>query len=208
LSPFSSADAWASPSSVKQIAAAVEPVVETVSTTSAPTREVARFPAASSQSPVVGFVEELTEGSLAKAPQNGGAQSAAPSSLSADTARRAVCAALTEGGYESAALLLGAGEWIIDGASVRIEVASMGKKMLSLTVNAAAEKIIRQELQRLGASSRFLVVPGASNGSVPLGLPAPVAGSMQEEALKNPLVQRAKEIFNAEVRSVVDLRVK
>jgi DNA polymerase-3 subunit gamma/tau len=41
-----------------------------------------------------------------------------------------------------------------------------------------------------------------------LGLPAPIAGSVQEEALKNPLVQRAKEIFNAEVRSVVDLRVK
>jgi DNA polymerase-3 subunit gamma/tau len=208
LSPFSTADAWGGPSSVKQIAAAVEPVVETVSTTSAPTRDVARFPVASSQSPVVGFVEELTEGSLAKAPQNGVAQSAAPSSLSADAARTAVCAALTEGGYESAALLLGAGEWIIDGASVRIEVASMGKKMLSLTVNPAAEKIIRQELQRLGASSRFLVVPGASNGSVPLGLPAPIAGSVQEEALKNPLVQRAKEIFNAEVRSVVDLRVK
>jgi DNA polymerase-3 subunit gamma/tau len=208
LSPFSTADAWGGPSSVKQIAAAVEPVVETVSTTSAPTRDVARFPVASSQSPVVGFVEELTEGSLAKAPQNGVTQSAAPSSLSADAARTAVCAALTEGGYESAALLLGAGEWIIDGASVRIEVASMGKKMLSLTVNPAAEKIIRQELQRLGASSRFLVVPGASNGSVPLGLPAPIAGSVQEEALKNPLVQRAKEIFNAEVRSVVDLRVK
>jgi hypothetical protein len=36
----------------------------------------------------------------------------------------------------------------------------MGKKMLALTVNAAAEKIIRQELQRLGAPTRFLVVPG------------------------------------------------
>jgi DNA polymerase-3 subunit gamma/tau len=123
-------------------------------------------------------------------------------------ARNAICAALTESGYESAALLLGAGEWTIDGASIRIEVASMGKKMLSLTVNPAAEKIIRQELQRLGASSRFLVVPGASDGSVPVGLPAPLAGSVQDEALKNPLVQRAREIFNAEVRSVVDLRVK
>jgi DNA polymerase-3 subunit gamma/tau len=84
----------------------------------------------------------------------------------------------------------------------------MGKKMLSLTVNAAAEKIIRQELQRLGASSRFLIVPGAANGSAPAALPMPLAGSVQEDALKNPLVQRAKEIFHAEVRSVVDLRVK
>jgi DNA polymerase-3 subunit gamma/tau len=33
-----------------------------------------------------------------------------------------------------------------------------------------------------------------------------LAGSIQETALSNPLVQSAKEIFKAEVRSVVDLR--
>ena len=75
-------------------------------------------------------------------------------------------------------------------------------------LDAAAEKIVRQELLRLGASSRFLIVPGATNGSTPAALPVPLAGSVQEDALKNPLVQRAKEIFHAEVRSVVDLRVK
>jgi DNA polymerase-3 subunit gamma/tau len=36
----------------------------------------------------------------------------------------------------------------------------------------------------------------------------PLAGSVQEAALANPLVQRAMEIFQAEVRSVVDLRQK
>jgi DNA polymerase-3 subunit gamma/tau len=84
----------------------------------------------------------------------------------------------------------------------------MGKKMLSLTVNAAAEKIIKQELQRLGVPLRVLVVPGAANGRG-TATPAPVAaGSIQEAALANPLVQRAREIFHAEVRSVVDLRGK
>jgi DNA polymerase-3 subunit gamma/tau len=34
------------------------------------------------------------------------------------------------------------------------------------------------------------------------------AGSVQEAALTHPLVKRAQEIFNAEVRSVVDLRQK
>jgi len=91
---------------------------------------------------------------------------------------------------------------------LRIEVTGMGKKMISLTVNAAAEKIIRQELQRLGASSRFLVVLGEGNGVAGAAQPAPILGAVQEDALKHPLVQRAKEIFNAEVRSVVDLRVK
>jgi DNA polymerase-3 subunit gamma/tau len=37
---------------------------------------------------------------------------------------------------------------------------------------------------------------------------APAAGSIQEAALANPLVQRAQEIFKAEVRSVLDLRPK
>jgi DNA polymerase-3 subunit gamma/tau len=39
-------------------------------------------------------------------------------------------------------------------------------------------------------------------------MPAPLAGNVQEAALANPLVQRAKEIFKAEVRSVVDLRTR
>jgi DNA polymerase-3 subunit gamma/tau len=84
--------------------------------------------------------------------------------------------------------------------------------MLALTINAAAEKIIRQELQRLGAPARFLVVPGegvspsSSPGLAPMAMP--LAGSIQEAALANPLVQQAREIFKAEVRSVVDLRQK
>ena len=126
-----------------------------------------------------------------------------------DLLRRAVCAALDAAGHASAAQLLGAGAWSLDGAALRIEVAGMGKKMLSLTVNAAGEKIIRQELQRLGAPTRFLVVPGeAGAASAKQSAALPASGSIQEAAFANPLVQRAREIFNAEVRSVVDLREK
>jgi len=129
---------------------------------------------------------------------------------SIESIRHAVGSALVEAGHESAAQLLGAAAWAIDGASLRIETAAMGKKMLALTVNAAAEKIIRQELQRLAAPTRFLIVPGegagqqAAQSAAPIA--TPIAGSIQEAALANPLVQRAKEIFKADVRSVVDLR--
>jgi DNA polymerase-3 subunit gamma/tau len=53
-----------------------------------------------------------------------------------------------------------------------------------------------------------MVVPGdgPAKGSAPVA--APLAGSIQEAALAHPLVQRAKEIFKAEVRSVIDLRQK
>ena len=160
---------------------------------------VAPFPAVGT-APVNGHSATLTEGALAKAPET----EAAPN---IESIRHAVGCALAEGGHVSAAQLLGVGTWTLDGASLRIEVGGMGKKMVALTINAAAEKIIRQELRRLGAPNRFMVVPGEGAAS-PAPLPTPMAGGIQEVALANPLVQRAKEIFKAEVRSIVDLRQK
>jgi len=53
------------------------------------------------------------------------------------------------------------------------------------------------------------VVPGEGAASAGAQIEAPpLAGSVREAALANPLVQRAREIFKAEVRSVVDLRQK
>ncbi len=132
-------------------------------------------------------------------------ESAVPS---VENLRLAVISALADAGHASAAQLLGAGGWTLEGSSLRIEVGGIGKKMLSLTVNSAAEKVIRQELQRLNAPSRFLIVPGEGPTSSQAVAAIPLAGSIQESALANPLVQRAKEIFKAEVRSVVDLRAR
>jgi DNA polymerase III subunit gamma/tau len=133
----------------------------------------------------------------------------APGATRVDSVRNAVCSALDQAGHASAAQLLGAGAWSLDGAMVRIEVATMGKKMLSLTVNAAAEKIIRQHLEQQGAPARFLIVPGASGGAGDAQASRPViGGSIQETALAHPLVQKAREILHAEVRGVVDLREK
>jgi DNA polymerase-3 subunit gamma/tau len=161
------------------------------------------FPAAAS--PVAGYAAPLTEGALARAPQPAAAGSAAPS---LEAIRHAIGMALVEAGHVSAAQLLGAADWTLDTASLRIEVSGMGKKMLALTVNAGAEKIIRQQLQQLGAPTRFLIVPGDGPGKGSAPVAAALAGSIQEAALAHPLVQHAKEIFKAEVRSVIDLRQK
>jgi DNA polymerase-3 subunit gamma/tau len=81
--------------------------------------------------------------------------------------------------------------------------------MLTLTVNAAAEKIIKQKLQELGGPARFMVVPGEGGAAQPGAGAMPVpTGSVQQAAMENPLVQKAKKIFQAEVRSVLDLRAK
>ena len=128
--------------------------------------------------------------------------------LSVESLRQEVVNALAQAGHGSAAQLLGNGTWRLESTSVNVAVPGMGKKMLSLTVNPAAEKIVRQELQRLGAPTRFVV--SAGEGSAPAVVAAPVAlvGSVQEAALQHPIVKSAQEIFKAEVRSVVDLRQK
>jgi DNA polymerase III subunit gamma/tau len=217
ISPFAPSSWSSSPSS--KLSSSSSPIAEmertapvttaSASASASAQREPAPFPAASTSPLSYGSTANLTEGALAKAPETSAPPSAAPT---IDSLRHAIGGALVHGGHDSAAQLLGSGAWMLDASSLRIEVPGVGKKMLSLTVNAAAEKIIRQELQRLGAPSRFMVIPGesAGQGSGPAAAPmaTPLAGSIQETALANPLVQRAQEIFKAEVRSVVDLRQK
>jgi DNA polymerase-3 subunit gamma/tau len=129
------------------------------------------------------------------------------SRATAAAAQQAVITALAEAGHASASTLLATARFTLEATSLRIEVPGMGKKMLALTVNAAAEKIIKQEMQRLGGPVRFMVIPGEGITSTS-SLSAPPSGSIQQAALEHPMVQRAKELFNAEVRSVVDLRTK
>jgi len=128
-------------------------------------------------------------------------------SLDADAAKQAIVATLAQQGHASASQLISTARFTLESASLRIEVPGIGKKMLALTVNAAAEKIIKQELQRLGGPSRFMVIPGEGVAAT-TPVAAPAAGSIQQAAMEHPMVQRAKDIFNAEIRSVVDLRNK
>jgi DNA polymerase-3 subunit gamma/tau len=213
-SPFGpSGSLWSGGPTVKQSAvpasvAEMERPALAARTESAPdaslnSPEVSAFPAAAISTEVFGEVP--AEATPLKKPAVAPEITAAPT---VETLRLAVISALADAGHASAAHLLGAGNWSLDGSGLRIEVAGMGKKMLSLTVNAAAEKIMRQEMQRLGAPSRFLILPGEGAGAASAAVAVPLAGSIQESALANPLVQRAKEIFKAEVRSVVDLRTK
>ena len=158
---------------------------------------------------VMGQTNGLVEPDLSpkEAPAPAPTRSELTSGPGIEAIRQAVLAALAEAGHSSAAQLLGAGEWKSDGAIVRVAAPGLGKKMLSLTVNAAAEKIIRQELQKLGAPARFMVTPGEGVTLNAIDTPA-LAGSVQDAALAHPMVKRAQEIFKAEVRSVVDLRQK
>lgn len=145
-------------------------------------------------------VEEEVAAETATAP--GGA-------LDVDALRGALAAALADAGHASAATLVEAAALSVEGTTVQIAV-GIGKKMIGLTFNPAAEKILRQELQKAGAPARFLIVPGETTegGRSVTAAAKPRAGSIQETALAHPLVEHAREVFKAEVRSVIDLQTK
>ena len=180
-----------------------------------PRVEIPKVPAAATipqvPKPPVGFGETFTNGVSAEAnlaeitPINvAGARTESPSP---DSVQQAVVSALAQQGHATASQLISTARFTLEATNLRIEVPGMGKKMLALTVNAAAEKIIKQEVQRLGGPARFMVIPGEGVAATST-VAAPIAGSIQEAALEHPMVQKAREIFNAEVRSVVDLRNK
>jgi DNA polymerase III subunit gamma/tau len=182
------------------------PVVPSAILEDATVPQPAPFPAVATRTASYASLETLTEGALAKVPEP--ATSTVTPGSNIEHLREAIVTALATAGHGSAAHLLGSGAWAFEGGGVRVNVPGMGKKMLSLTINAAAEKIIRQELQRQGAPPRFMVSGGTGTVAAVVTPPVIPAGSVQETALANPLVKRAQELFNAEVRSVLDLRQK
>jgi DNA polymerase III subunit gamma/tau len=169
--------------------------------------------AASIKAPVAGVaepVEETTSGALALATNSGSG------SPDMDRIRDAVCEALAEQGHNTASVLLANGQWREKGEGIEVEV-GIKKTMLGLTMNPDAEKICREALRALGVTRKLSFVPGESASSTggASGGPrlasktqAAPTGSIHAVALENPLVRQAQELFQAEVRSVLDLREK
>ena len=168
-----------------------------------PVESVARVAAEPKPPTAVGVAEalpEVTEGALALAPD-------APPDL--ERIREAVCAALAREGHETAAAQVANGDWTQQGNTIQVAV-PMRKAMLALTINAEAESICRKAMRAMGATQKIAFAPsenGGANGSGSgAAAKAPPAGSAQSAALENPLVQKTKELFQAEIRSVLDLR--
>jgi len=182
-----------------------------------PAETVGRAAAEAKPVAAVGLAEpitEATEGSLALA---SAAEPAPAVSPDLGQIREAVCAALMGEGHETAANLIHQGAWSEQGNAIQVALA-VRKAMLALTVNAEAEAICRKTMRAMGATQRIAFVPGENgNGAGRMGQagaaaategPAPITGSAQSAALENPLVKKTKDLFNADIRSVLDLREK
>jgi DNA polymerase-3 subunit gamma/tau len=123
-----------------------------------------------------------------------------------DHLRDVVTSALDQQGHNTAASLLGAGHWRMDGdGAIQVEV-GVKKTMLALTMNAEAWKIVREALRGAGATQKMMVVPGEGSEPARGGTRVWSSDSIEAVALGNPLVRQAQELFHAEVRSVLDLR--
>jgi DNA polymerase-3 subunit gamma/tau len=158
-------------------------------------------PTAINASPDEPFSDSAPAASASPQPVN-------PSSPDLDSLRNAVCDALESNGHHTAAALLSSGIWAETDGGVQVEV-GIKKTMLGLTMNPEAEKIVKAAARKT-SYSRPISVLSSANGSPANASPPPkrqaAAGSVQAQALAHPLVKQAIEMFNGEVRSVVDLR--
>jgi DNA polymerase-3 subunit gamma/tau len=130
-----------------------------------------------------------------------------PSSLhSAEALQSAATEALSGSkNQDTAADALADAEWTLGDGEVRVQT-ELSKTMLPMVINAEAEKIVKAALRDVGAGAlKLVLLPGVKTAAVKKPRAAKT-GSAQAKAMEHPVVQRAQTLFNAEVRTVIDLR--
>jgi DNA polymerase-3 subunit gamma/tau len=130
-----------------------------------------------------------------------------PSSLhSAETLQRIATEVLSGSkNQDTAADALADAAWTVADGEVRVQT-ELSKTMLPMVINADAEKIVKSALRDAGAGAlKLVLLPGIKTATVKKPRAAK-SGSAQAKAMEHPIVQRAQSLFNAEVRTVIDLR--
>jgi DNA polymerase-3 subunit gamma/tau len=130
-----------------------------------------------------------------------------PSSLhSGEALQKAATEVLSESkNQDTAADALADAEWTVVDGEVRVQT-ELSKTMLPMVVNAEAEKLVKAALRDVGAGAlKLVLLPGVKTATTKKPRVAK-SGSAQAKAMEHPIVQRAQTLFNAEVRTVIDLR--
>jgi DNA polymerase-3 subunit gamma/tau len=107
----------------------------------------------------------------------------------------------------SAADAMGDAEWTVTEGEIRVQT-ELSKTMLPMVINAEAEKLVKAALQKAGSGAlKLMLLPGVKvEGAAKKKPKTAKSGSAQAKAMEHPVVQRAQTLFNAEIRSVIDLR--
>ncbi len=123
----------------------------------------------------------------------------------AEALRRAVLAALEDGGQHVLAHNLEEGEWLVEGAEVVVKT-GMPQVLIDVALGPEPKRIIQTTLTEAAKrplkfkiiSSGGAIVP-KSGAAVP-----PANGGARSRALSDPIVRRMQEKFGAEIRTVID----
>jgi DNA polymerase-3 subunit gamma/tau len=122
-----------------------------------------------------------------------------------DEVRSAALGALVSAGQNMLCSMLEAGEWSIRDNELTIRI-SASATLIEMSVSAEARKmIIASASGKLGRAMKLQVLPGAAPVTSPQKtFVASSNGSTRSRAEQEPVVQRLKEKFNAQIRTVID----
>jgi hypothetical protein len=146
---------------------------------------------------------------VAPAPESRPQLEAKPANL--DDLRSAVLNALISAGQNMLSSMLEAGEWQIEGNQLIIRVASSATLIEMSVSNDAKRLIIATASSALGRAARLQIIPGANVQPTPAqpGPQKPASnGSGRGRAEQEPVVQRMKQKFGAEIRTIIDYQKK
>lgn len=130
-----------------------------------------------------------------------------PQARGVEETRAAVITALSKAGQSMLCSMLEGGEWKIDGGQLTIAVAASAALIEMSVSNDAKRIIVASASGVLGRPVKLQIVPGANPASGQRkSTPAYTNGSSRARAEQEPVVQRMKEKFGAEIRTVIDYR--
>jgi DNA polymerase-3 subunit gamma/tau len=125
----------------------------------------------------------------------------------ADDLRNPVLDALTSAGHRMLASMLEGGEWQVEGNELVIKVAS-SSTVIDMTLGADAKRLVIATASGVAARPLKLRVIQGSVAANPAPDRMPPNGSGRSRAEQDPLVQRMKEKFGAEIRTIIDYKEK
>jgi DNA polymerase-3 subunit gamma/tau len=159
-------------------------------------------PAAVNTTPVV-----MGAAAPAVAPQTAPAIKVESQSTGIEEVRSSVLNALTSGGQTMLCSMIGAGEWKVQSNELIVRVAASAA-LIEMSVSADAKRtIIAVASGALGRPMKLQILPGGIAEAVPAKLASNNGGS-RGRAEQEPVVQRMREKFGAEIRTIIDYKQK
>jgi hypothetical protein len=145
-------------------------------------------------------VEAISSTTTAVALECGPASRESSDEITADRVRNTVLAALEDSGQQMLAHNLESGEWAVRGLEVSVKVA-MSEALIDVALGAEPRRIIQTALTN-GTGKPML---SAEQIELKPASPRPANGvGARSRAMSDPAVQRMREKFGAEIRTVID----